>query len=354
MTSQTVLGDVEPSRDDSPGADPEPNRAIPQTPLYALFGTGRSGSTWLGSILDSHPGVTYRFEPFHRMGRESGAIRHAQQRIMAEDFGRDDLDLIYQSLRAAFPKISKPPFFPKQAGFTWGREALWKVGRVELLGHLYAALYSPPDRQPLIFKEVNLERMMDRLIQRTRIPIIYLLRHPCAFVSSVVRGQEQDLMSSNRLAILPDLLRDHAPHLTERYRDRIPHFDDYQKNALLWRIDVDEAWNIIQGQPNVTLIVYENLCRDPLTWAKHAFAHFEIPFHEQTERFVRDSTRPEEDPDLRSDNARKDDYFNVFRNPEVSMNKWKTRMSPEQQTAVLEIVEDSPAYRYGREHADWA
>jgi hypothetical protein len=35
--------------------------------IMGIFGTGRSGSSWLGSIIDSHPQVAYRFEPFHRL-----------------------------------------------------------------------------------------------------------------------------------------------------------------------------------------------------------------------------------------------------------------------------------------------
>ncbi|MDJ0687655.1 MAG: hypothetical protein QNJ41_04015 [Xenococcaceae cyanobacterium MO_188.B32] len=35
--------------------------------MGALFGLGRSGTTWLGAIVASHPEILYRFEPFHRL-----------------------------------------------------------------------------------------------------------------------------------------------------------------------------------------------------------------------------------------------------------------------------------------------
>jgi hypothetical protein len=340
-----------PTRESSTQSDPaEPPGDLPR--LHAIFGTGRSGSTWLGSILDSHPDVIYRLEPFHRLATDR-RIQEAKRRILSEGFGPADVPAVYQALRPAFPEVSKPVFFPKNSGRTAGRQVCWKPAHLGPLRDLYAMLYTPPDGLPLVFKEVNLETMMDRLIQAAKTRVVYILRHPCAQVSSVSRGQESDLMAAGRLPALKGILRDFGSPQLHHFLDRIDELDVFQKNALLWRIDVDLAWDAVLDRPNVLTVVYENLCRDPLAWGRRVFDHFGIPFHDQTARFIRESTEAPVDPDLPRSRAKKVDYFNVFRNPEQSMNKWKTRLTPEAQDSIREIVAGSPAYEYGVQEAGW-
>ena len=43
--------------------------------LGAIFGTGHSGTTCLGSIISSHPNIAYRFEPFHRLEKISKDLK---------------------------------------------------------------------------------------------------------------------------------------------------------------------------------------------------------------------------------------------------------------------------------------
>ena len=52
--------------------------------LAGVFGTSRCGSTWLGSIIASHPEVAYRFEPFHRRKKEA-VFLSLRKRIEAGD-----------------------------------------------------------------------------------------------------------------------------------------------------------------------------------------------------------------------------------------------------------------------------
>ena len=100
-----------------------------QGKLGAIFGTGRSGTTWLGSIVSSHPEISYRFEPFHRLQNTNIEIRKAIDLIRADTFSVKDLPDIYQALSPAYPESEKPPFFNKKYSLKPGRKYVWPLAR---------------------------------------------------------------------------------------------------------------------------------------------------------------------------------------------------------------------------------
>jgi hypothetical protein len=170
-------------------------------PIGALFGMERSGTTWLGAILASHPEIAYRFEPFHRLKDTKPQVRQLLEQIRAGEFGSSDLPQLYQALRPAYASCDKPPFFPKtyRTLLPVGRSLLWNVARKNaLVDTLFRTLYSPQGTPLLIFKEVALGNVFRNLLQDTGIPMVYMMRHPCAVVWSIMRGQKVALMPVER------------------------------------------------------------------------------------------------------------------------------------------------------------
>ena len=70
--------------------------------IGAIFGTGRSGSTWVGAVINTHPKIAYRFEPFDRVPNDP-AIQKAMQLLKFGDLNDQALDIIYQALLPANP-----------------------------------------------------------------------------------------------------------------------------------------------------------------------------------------------------------------------------------------------------------
>lgn len=324
--------------------------------IMGIFGTGRSGSSWLGSIMDSHPQVAYRFEPFHRAKQHHPPLYEMVQRLKSEQLQEADLSAVYEALLPAHPKLERPPFFPKDHALTWGKSWLRPLAlRFNFLSPVFQKLYTARRRNPsLVFKEVNMERVMINLLARTSVPIIYLVRHPCAVVASNVRGQKQGVMFDKRHSILKKVLEKRDDELAERYRPQLEHLDGLEKEALLWRIDVEKSLSATQNHENALIIIYEKLCDDPHGVSKQAFQHFGLNFSEQTTHYLNSLTQtgPQRSRWFWGEFGL-NPYFSVARNPAEMKEKWKQKMSSADRQRILTIVQDSPAFQFGARVGGW-
>lgn len=311
--------------------------------LMGIFGTGRSGSSWLGSIIDSHPQVAYRFEPFHRL-KDYSPISQARQLLLAEKLQASDLTQIYQALLPAHPVLERPPFFPKNYGFTLGKAWVRVLTRKStMLQPLFKWLYTTNTQPPIVFKEVTEERIMLQLLARTVTPIVYLVRHPCAVTLSTVTGQKQQVMPTGRHNILDKILKRHDPALFDQYTEKLEMMDLLEKEALLWRIDVEKGISATQTYENALLVIYENLCDNPLTIAKQVFTHFGLDFSSQTSDYLNALTQSEPSETLHEFGVKS--YFSVNKNPALMKDKWKQKMTSADQQRVLSLVQSSDAFQ---------
>lgn len=314
------------------------------TTLIGLFGTGRSGSTWVGSIIDSHPEVAYRFEPFHRLHHRR-AVTSWRERIERGDVENENLPNLYRLLLPAHPEVEKPPFFPKSNALNLGKRWLWPPARrIAPLALPFAKLYAPRGRPPLVFKQVSLARVFEQLAVRTSMRLVYLIRDPRGVVASLTQGQRQGVMPTGQWSVLDSLMAKHDPELARRYTPQLDRLTPIEKNTLLWRMEVERATAACREEDNTLLVSYEAMCEDPFTHARRIFEHCGLEFTEQTQRFLELSTSGSENRRNPYGDSGGGKYFSVFRNPRHSMNKWKDQLRTEEIDAILDIVRDSPAF----------
>jgi hypothetical protein len=338
-----MIGEVQ-----STGAGPaDPARL----PLGVILGTSRSGSTWLGAIVGAHPDVAYRFEPFHRAAQDP-AMRPIRHVLESGRLSVNDLDGLYRCLLRASPITEKPPFFSKRyrTRFAFGRSVAWPLARaLGPLGALFGWLYSPLDRPPVVFKDVNIEQHVPSLVA-AEVRVVYLLRHPCAVISSHLEGQKRRTMTATREQNVAQKLAA-CPPLLARFGPGLERMTKVQRRALLWRISVDQVFDPLD--PRVLAVVYENLCRNTRPEVERVLTHLGLGMHPQVDAFLANSTSPGLATRLWYGEIGINRYFSVFRDPTETVDRWRREMPESDRAQVMEIVADSPGYRFGCEHAGW-
>ena len=322
--------------------------------LGAIFGTGRSGTTWLGSIVSSHPEISYRFEPFHRLQNTNVEVSRTINLIRSDTFSAKDLPQIYHALSPAYPECEKPPFFDKSFSLPAGRKFAWLLSRNNSFGaYIFQRLYTPKEKSMLIFKEVDFVDVLIKLVVKAEIPIVYIVRHPCAVVSSVLRGQKNSLMPSKRRSVLGSLLEKHEPTLAKKYQSRLDSLKVCEQEVLLWLIDVGQALRACKNSAKGMVVIYEQLTQLPLETSTKVFQHFGLDMTPESAAFIDESTRNSPSSRIKRGEVGINPYFSVFRDPKTARDRWKEEMSTEDRNRVMEIVKDSEAFAFGAERGLW-
>jgi hypothetical protein len=324
--------------------------------LGAIVGPGRSGTTWAGSLIDSCPDVIYRFEPFHRLSKTDAEVAGWMHRLRQLQLSEDDLPRVYEKLRRAHPLTNKEPFFDDKEYplRTAGRKLLWPIARLmPPAARIYGAMYTPPPGPPLVFKEVTFIKPMQNILERTSIPVVYVVRHPCATVLSSIKVQMRGGIPA-RIEQLRRTLNEHASHLVEQFEPILEGRDLVSQAALLWRYEVEKCVTLVRCSVRGIIITYEQLAEDAYAQSKVMFDHLGISFGRSTERFIESlhdaSTKARSVPRRTGWSSRN---FSVYRNPKEQKDSWKKAINLEDRSKIEAIVQGVPALEYCASLGKW-
>jgi hypothetical protein len=306
-----------------------------------LFGMPRSGTTWIGKIFDSHPDTLYRHEPDSwgtlneiplfplvddptpscpviqrfiggladaRKTKVAGSLPvfHKRGESAARHAIRQTGILAVKSLSRAFGEIAIPRFFDTPLSRF---RPVWKS--IESTGRLGLILRCAPETRA-----------------------IHILRHPCGFVSSVLRGEARNKFEGGRdsedfgmfelLCGLPQARR-RGLKPTD-FRDMAP----AQRLAWRWLLVNEKAMEECRDLDNYLPLNYDQTCADPVEQARTMFEFAGLDWPAQTNGFVSASTKSENPT-----------YYSVFKDPLKSANKWRQELSAEDIRGIAGIVGDS-------------
>lgn len=300
-----------------------------------VLGAQRSGTSWLGKILDSHPDVLYRHEP-DELVPAGGDIRAAVAAWIAERRPRS---------------AAKRPFFRKSwqsaAGFAVRGAVIYGLAaaaRLPGVGRSFDAVAIPDcgaiGQSRVAIKSISGNALAGRFARslpdsRT----LLILRHPCGQVTSVMRGNQAGRFTLRAAGTDMPFDEVHAVAFAAAHGVDEAAFQalpDAAKYAWSWRAFNETAFAELDGLPNARVVVYEDLCRAPEAGTRAVLGFLGLAWTAQTADFIARSTS----------HTGAAGYYAVLRVSSEAAEAWRLRMPVADQAAVRAVVAGSPLARF--------
>jgi hypothetical protein len=327
-----------------------------KTPRYILlFGMMRSGTSWLGKILDSHPRTLYKHEP-DGLGLD---IPLAPSTDSADQLARPILDFLKRLPRISNAYVSgRLPVFQKQ----------YRSGLAQRLHHmsvLAAGLAPSPHGRFPVWQGVDLSRpdvcvVWKSIVSLGRLGVILrnvedcrairILRHPCGYVHSVLCGEAKGKFISSMpvaedFGILEILLASSSRFNRGMTIEHMRQLHPVERLAWMWVLMNEKAAAETAGDPRCTPVLYRDLCINPENETKRLFSFVGLDWNAQTANFIKVSTlesRPSLFDRMTQHEAR---YYGVFKNPIRAVVRWKDEMRLEDIERVYRVLRQSDLLR---------
>ncbi|HET8772653.1 MAG TPA: sulfotransferase [Thermoanaerobaculia bacterium] len=310
--------------------------SVPAQPPILVTGTHRSGTTWIGRILAADPRVGYIHEPFTlscRRGVFPYRIPYWYYRVpppAPEELvaSYEDLLRFHYALGAELRTIRSPRDFARMIRDA----ALFSTYRLQ-------------KRRPLVKDPLAL-LSADWVARTFHSAVIVSIRHPLAFVSSLVRlhwrfdfADLQDQPAAMDLLAAVGAEEDVALGRTLGANDAVV------EAAYLWKVLHRAIARYREEHGDWTFVRYEDLARDPVAGFAAILPKVGLAFDDRVRKKL-EFLSGESNPDDRSNDPR------VTRVASAAHSaKSLTRLSAEDRERVRRIVEPVSALFYS--DAEW-
>lgn len=311
--------------------------------LILLFGMPRSGTTWIGKIFDSHPDTLYRHEP-----DSWGLLNEVPilARVEVADQYLSKVQTFIEGLRGMrHTKVSASlPLFPKSyyspLQFSLRRFSVWSAKvAAKFIGELPVPQWL--DEQDfanlcVVWKSIESTGRLGVIVKSAEsCRAIHILRHPCGYAASVLRGESQGKFSgsepsSEDYELLRLLLETRQAQRYGLTFEALLRMAPIERLAWRWVLFNEKAMNDVEGMAHCMQVRYEDICDAPEAMARKLFEFAGLVWNSQTENFIRNSTASE-----------KSAYYSVYKDPRRAANKWREQLPVADAERVLNITRQS-------------
>jgi len=307
---------------------------MPGTRNRAILVTGshRSGSTWVGRMIATHPRVWYFSEPFNAETDLWCPIRHMWHHVTAWDEKPFEAYLRWPlTLRYPWWREVRRNYRPAHVYRHTGRAVKYLLRR--LLGF-----------RPLL-KDPTAIFSAEWLAARYPVDVVVLIRHPAAFAASLKRLNWHFPFA--HLLVQPKLLETYLRPFEKEIRRVVGGSWDILDHAILaWRIFHHVIRHYQQNHPDWIFVRHEDLSRYPVEQFRELFDRLGLEFMDTTRRTV-EAHSAEENPT----EAAGKEVHQLRRNSKSSIASWRHRLRPHEVARIRGETEDIARFFYS--DADW-
>jgi hypothetical protein len=302
--------------------------------MIIVLGSPRSGTTWLGKAFSSHPETLYLHEP-DIVDRGDDLLPY----WFADDArgfeGRANKYLSRLASNRNLRVMGVPPFFNKAyrsnietkiyASIIYAAKALEKTLGQSVTDRIQIPDLIRPGFEPkIVIKSVGALGRLDAF-QKSGIEIspVLLLRHPCAYIHSYLRGLSKGLMPPPR-PLTKMLVTRSAKRLDAEAHSKNP-TTVLETLAWTWLLSNCEAHAAI-SKTGGTVVIFEDLVSGGDAAMRALYLKLGLSWSGQTTEYIREFSK---------NDGR---YFSIRRYPATAINRWKFEMHSEHIERVRNIV----------------
>jgi len=315
------------------------------SPTVLIAGSPRSGTTWLGKVLDSHPDVLYRHEPDASAGdRALPAVVDPEAVQCMTGKAKAFLETMRQAHDVR--TVGTRPFFRKRYRGLAAHAAV--VAQIYAMKGLERVFWPGGAGQRLRVAELvrggaapvpvvkSVSALGQAALYRAADPdlhILHLLRHPCGQIASVVRGRKAGLMKG--VPYIHQLARSakaNALGLDPAMTKRLSYVEQL---AWSWTVRNSMAYDALQADPLYRVVLFERLVAEAETQVPAVLAFCGLTMNGQVTRFVEASRASQ--GEVR--------YFDLRRDPVTAIQRWRKDLEPEEIDVILAIASRAPVGR---------
>jgi hypothetical protein len=307
-----------------------------------VAGLGRSGTTWISKVIDSSPEVLYFHEPdlvkripciplttaaedFEAWG---GLVRKYVEHLPDYSCARSLMKRPYFNKhfhQGAAQKLAHQLFL---ARLRFDQVTSKLVG-VKTLRRMPIALRSVP---VIVWKTVTQTGNIGCFLRAfPEQQMVHVIRHPCGFIDSVLRGERTKMLASSvGLSDDPGIF-DFA--LKTAFAQKLGltlrawrTMDRIERLAYIWLCWNEQANVDADGMVNYHLVYFDEMCQDSFRVSKALYDFLGLVWGSQTEAFIATSTT-----------TNSSSYYSVNRVSQDVPTAWKSGLSADQIKRVLEI-----------------
>jgi hypothetical protein len=292
-----------------------------------VTGSHRGGTTWVGKMLALSPYAYYL-----------GEVLRPGSKILAEPVVAHWFPHLTVETGASFVRSLDRVF---SFNFAWpDRQGMRQLApsRLTLLRYTRRWLGLP---RPLI-KDPIAALSTEWLAETFLMDVVYLVRHPAAFVASLGRLDWRFDFSSflNQAELMDQWLHPFADQLLS------PPAEVVEEGALLWLCIHHVLTGYLERHPEWLCCRLEDISASPVVAFGRIYAHVDLPYTGRIRRRVisfSNEANPTEAPP--------GDPHHIRRNSWAAQRLWRNELTSEEVLRIRRIVEPIASCHYG--DADW-